>query len=70
MGPSAMSVPSPAKDDQACAIVELAAALHDMRDSLVELSLMLQDLQFEMTCVQRNAIEERLNVLMQKVKPR
>lgn len=49
---------------------ELCAALLQFRDALVELSLRLQDWQFEHDPQSRQATEQAMQELLEKVKPR
>lgn len=46
---------------------KLSAALFDLRDALVELSLTLKDLQFETDLEQRKAAEETARQLLEKI---
>lgn len=54
----------PAKDAQA---PDLVGCLHSLRDGLVHLSLMLQDMQFHMDTDERNSAVAQVNALMKKI---
>ena len=49
------------------AFQEIGAALYELRDALVELSLSMRDLQFEADLEQRQATEASVQKLLQKV---
>ncbi|NMM13928.1 MAG: hypothetical protein HHJ17_10400 [Rhodoferax sp.] len=49
-------------------VSDLVVALNELRDTLINASLMLQDLQFELDSVMRSAAIEHSNELMERVK--
>ena len=49
---------------------ELVDALNKLRDALVQISLLLQDAQFHLDTVQRQAAAEQLQELLEKINPR
>lgn len=49
-------------------MAQLASALHDMRNAIVELSLVLQDWRFELDASQRQAAAEMTQRLMEEAK--
>lgn len=57
--------PSGAKVD--AAFQDIGAALHELRDALVELSLSMRDLQFETDIERRQATQATVQQLLQKI---
>lgn len=51
-------------------MLQLAKALNDLRDSLVEAGLILKDFHFDRNAVERSAAVEQSKELIEKVKPR
>jgi hypothetical protein len=49
-------------------VSDLVVALNELRDALVNASLMMQDIKFELDSVLRSAAIEHSNELMEKVK--
>ena len=49
-------------------VTDLIAALLDMRDKLVNVSLLLKDVQFEMDTQARQSVIEQANALIEKVR--
>ena len=64
---------TPANDAEKLAddkmVADLVAALHDMRDKLVNAALILKDVQFEIDTEARQWAAEQTNFLLEKVKP-
>jgi len=55
------------KTEQAKIIGEVSAALFELRDALMELSLSLKDWQFETDLEQRKSIEKTVQQLLQQI---
>jgi hypothetical protein len=58
---------SESRVNRAGAMQEVSAALFELRDALVELSLSLKDLQFETDLVKRQSTEEVVRKLLQQI---
>ncbi len=58
----------PAPTDEQMQMQRLADALADMRDALVEVSLLLKDMSVEFDAVERKALEEKFLELLEKIK--
>ncbi len=57
--------PLGAKSD--AALQDIGAALYELRDALIELSLSMRDLQFETDVERRQATEATVQQLLQKI---